>query len=209
MYPDLNEKQQSILMYITEELKTKGYPPSVREICLAVGLKSTSTVHSYLNQLEELGYIRRDSSKTRAIEIIRSEHTSEEDPIQERVTQIPLIGEITAGSPILAVECIEEMVPLPLNWFNNGSYFILKVKGDSMIEAGILDKDLIVFEQTSYAKNGDIVAALIDEEYATVKRFFKEEDGRIRLQPENQFYEPIYPDTVSILGVIKGLMRHY
>lgn len=208
MYQDLNEKQEAILSYIAGELKSKGYPPSVREICIAVGLKSTSTVHTYLNKLEELGYIRRDSSKTRAIELIYPNQFAE-DLSDKHVVNIPLIGEITAGEPILAVESIDEMIPLPLNWFNNGSYFILKVKGDSMIDAGILDKDLIVFEQTSYAQNGDIVAALVDEDYATVKRFFREDDGRIRLQPENQFYEPIYPEKISILGVIKGLMRHY
>lgn len=208
MYPDLNEKQQAILAYINNELKTKGYPPSVREICSAVGLKSTSTVHSYLNKLEECGYIKRDSSKTRAIELLHQDESGEPS-IADQVIAIPLVGEITAGSPILAVEHIEEMIPLPSGWYRNGSYFILKVKGDSMIDAGILDKDLIIFEQTSYARNGDIVAALIDEEYATVKRFFREEGGRIRLQPENQFYEPIYPEKISILGVSKGLMRHY
>lgn len=208
MYHDLNEKQEAILFYIANELKSKGYPPSVREICIAVGLKSTSTAHAYLNKLEELGYIRRDSSKTRAIELIHP-HQFTEDFSNENVVNIPLIGEITAGEPILAVESIDEMIPLPLNWFNNGSYFILKVKGDSMINAGILDKDLIVFEQTSYAQNGDIVAALIDEDHATVKRFFREADGRIRLQPENEFYDPIYPEKINILGVIKGLMRHY
>lgn len=208
MYSELNEKQKAILLYINNELKTKGYPPSLREIGAAVGLKSTSTVHAHLNTLEKHGYIKRDSSKTRAIEVTSPDEYPKENQ-SDHIIRIPLIGEITAGNPILAVESIEEMIPMPFNWFSNGSYFILKVKGDSMIDAGILDKDLIVFEQTSFARNGDIVAALIDEETATVKRFFREDGGRIRLQPENRFYEPIYPDKIRILGVIKGLMRHY
>lgn len=186
----------------------KGYPPSIREICSAVGLKSTSTVHTYLNKLEECGYIKRDSTKTRAIEVMYSDEP-DAPTIYESIIAIPLLGEITAGTPITAEEHIEEMIPLPLDWYHSGEYFILKVKGDSMIDAGILDKDLIVFEHASTARNGDIVAALIDEESATVKRFFREEGGRIRLQPENSFYEPIYPEQVRILGVIKGLIRHY
>ncbi len=200
----INQKQLEILSYIKEEIKKKGYPPSVREICIAVDLKSTSTVHSHLNRLEECGYIRKDPTKPRAIEIVSSD---DEDGFYRRNTiDIPLLGEVTAGDPILAVEHIEEFLPIPSSWVSNGTYFMLKIKGDSMVDAGIFDRDIVIVEKTNYAKNGDIVVALIDDEVATVKRFYKEKD-RIRLQPENDAYSPIYSRNVSIVGIVKTLIR--
>lgn len=200
---DLSEKQKQILEYMKKEVKEKGYPPSVREICEAVGLKSTSTVHGHLARLEKKGYIRRDKTKPRAIEIL--EHISEV-PSREYVN-VPIIGSITAGSPILAVENIEDMFPVPVDYVHNDDVFMLKVKGDSMIEAGIFDKDLILVRQQNTAQNGDIVVALI-EEYATVKRFFKEEEY-IRLQPENQSMSPILVKDVSVVGKVIGLFRKF
>lgn len=203
----ISKKQQMILDFLKEEVAKKGYPPSVREICLAVGLKSTSTVHTHLTRLEELGMIRRDPTKPRAIEIYDMEH----EPVQNvvhlaRDTKfIPIIGEITAGQPILAVESIEETFPIPSDFVDEGIYFMLKVKGDSMIEAGIFNKDLVLVRKQENAKNGDIVVALIDDS-ATVKTFYKE-NSRIRLQPENSSMSPIYVDDVQILGQVKGVYR--
>ncbi|MBO8433818.1 MAG: transcriptional repressor LexA [Tyzzerella sp.] len=201
---DLSEKQQQILDYMKNEVKEKGYPPSVREICDAVGLKSTSTVHGHLARLEKKGYIRRDKTKPRAIEILeqRMSHLSSREYVD-----VPVIGNITAGTPILAVENIEETFPVPVDYVHNDEVFMLKVKGESMIEAGIFDKDLILVRQQNTAQNGDIVVALI-EEYATVKRFFKE-DNYIRLQPENQSMSPILVRDVSILGKVIGLFRKF
>lgn len=201
---DLSEKQQQILDYMKNEVKEKGYPPSVREICDAVGLKSTSTVHGHLARLEKKGYIRRDKTKPRAIEILeqRMSHISSREYVD-----VPVIGNITAGTPILAVENIEETFPVPVDYVHNDEVFMLKVKGESMIEAGIFDKDLILVRQQNTAQNGDIVVALI-EEYATVKRFFKE-DNYIRLQPENQSMSPILVRDVSILGKVIGLFRKF
>ncbi len=204
MYSDLNQKQMEIILYIKNELQKKGYPPSVREICAAVELKSTSTVHSHLNKLEEKGYIKKDPTKPRAIEVIFSD--KDEDFFRRNTKDIPLVGEVTAGAPILAVENIEEFMPLPSSWFKDETYFSLRVKGDSMIDAGIFDKDIIIVEKSSSAKNGDIVVALINNEESTVKRFFKE-NNKIRLQPENPRYSPIYPEEVSILGIVKDLIR--
>ncbi len=207
MGASISKKQQMILDFLKEEVSKKGYPPSVREICQAVGLKSTSTVHTHLTRLEELGMIRRDPTKPRAIEIYDMEH----EPVNNMVSLardtkfIPIVGEITAGQPILAIESIEETFPIPSDYVDEGVYFMLKVKGDSMIEAGIFNKDLVLVRKQEDAKNGDIVVALIDDS-ATVKTFYKEK-SRIRLQPENASMSPIYVDDVTILGQVKGVYR--
>lgn len=204
MYEDLNQKQIDILDYIKLEINKKGYPPSVREICSAVGFKSTSTVHGHLSKLEEKGYIRRDATKPRAIEVLDNDPSSSL-AYNKEVVNIPLVGSVTAGAPVLAVENIEDILPFPLDFINNSNAFILKVKGDSMIDAGILNGDYIIVSQQSTATNGDIVVALIEDE-ATVKRFYKEED-HIRLQPENNLMESIIVKDVAIIGKVIGLYR--
>lgn len=205
---DLSNKQKLILEYLIEEVNKKGYPPSVREICQAVGLKSTSTVHGHLEKLEKKGYIRRDPSKPRAIEILYNLKSDDTDstmlPFPELVN-VPIVGTVTAGSPILAVENIEDVFPLPIQYVNNDDVFMLRVKGESMIEAGIFDKDLILVRQQKTAENGDIVVALI-EDYATVKRFFKEQN-HVRLQPENAAMSPIFVRDVTVVGKVIGLFR--
>ena len=208
MYLDLNDKQVQILNYIKGQLNAKGYPPSVREICVAVNLRSTSTVHSHLNKLEKKGYIRRDPTKPRAIEILDAANLNDTTDIKQEILQIPLVGQITAGQPILAVENIDEYIPLPANLVSGKENFLLKVKGESMVNAGILDGDYIVIDKTPVANNGDIVVALIENETSTVKRFFKDKDF-IRLQPENDFMEPIILDInkVSIIGKVTGVFR--
>ena len=198
----LSTKQKQILDYIKENLRAKGYPPSVREIGEAVGLSSSSTVHSHLTKLESLGYIKRDPTKPRAINVL------DEAPWRDKtVIPVPLVGIVTAGQPILAVENIEETYPLPAELIGSeDNVFMLTVKGDSMINAGILDGDYLLVRQQNNASNGEIVVALIDNEEATVKRFFKEA-RRIRLQPENDSMEPIYAENVSIAGKVIGLFR--
>ena len=205
MYEDLSQKQIEILLYIKNDLQKRGYPPSVREICKGVDLKSTSTVHGHLEKLEAKGYIRRDATKPRAIEIL----DQDDDFLlaHKKTVDIPIVGKVTAGSPILAVENIEDTYPVPLEIVQGNDVFILKVQGESMIDAGILDSDLVLVKEQNNANNGEIVVALLEDE-ATVKRFFKEKD-RIRLQPENQFMEPIYSRDVVILGKVKGLYRRY
>jgi repressor LexA len=200
---DLGNKQKQIYDYIKEEIKTKGYPPSVREICDAVDLKSTSTVHGHLDRLEKKGYIRRDATKPRAIEIMEDDFYTN----RRELVNVPIVGKITAGEPILAVENIEDTFPIPIEYVNNDNVFMLNVKGESMIEAGIFDRDLILVKQQHNADNGDIVVALIDDS-ATVKRFFKEKDY-IRLQPENVTMSPIIVKEVSILGKVIGLFRRF
>ncbi|GAB6174643.1 transcriptional repressor LexA [Paradesulfitobacterium aromaticivorans] len=202
MYSDLRQRQIAILDFIKKEIRQKGYPPSVREIGDAVGLMSSSTVHGHLQTLEEKGYIRRDPTKPRAIEILDSFSDAVND---KRVTHIPIVGKVTAGQPILAVENIEDTFPLPKDVVHDDTVFMLKVQGDSMIEAGILDGDFIVVRQQQVARNGEIVVALIEDE-ATVKRFFKEKN-LIRLQPENSTMEPIYSQDVRILGKVIGVFR--
>ncbi|WP_227766446.1 transcriptional repressor LexA [Zhaonella formicivorans] len=202
MYEDLTSRQQAILEFIQQNLREKGYPPSVREIGEAVGLSSSSTVHGHLNQLEEKGYIRRDPTKPRAIEVLVGEGQRN----YKSMVPVPLVGRITAGTPILAVENIEDTFPLPYDFVRSSDVFMLAVVGDSMIEAGILDGDLVLVRKQDTANNGDIVAAMIDEE-ATIKRFFKDKD-RIRLQPENRYMSPIYCDDVKILGKVIGLFRY-
>lgn len=204
MYSDLSKQQIAIFNFIKTEVKKKGYPPSVREICNAVGLKSTSTVHGHMTKLETKGYIRRDSTKPRAIELLVQD---EEDSLElnPETSFVPVVGSVTAGQPILAVENIEERFPLPAEYVENGDYFMLKVSGDSMIEAGIFDKDFVIVKQQSDASNGDVVIAMIDDS-ATVKTFYKEK-SHIRLQPENSTLDPIIVDDVSILGIVKGVFR--
>lgn len=201
---DLSVKQQQILEFIKKEVHDKGYPPSVREICEAIGLKSTSTVHGHLSRLEKKGYIRRDPTKPRAIEVLNLEPITE---YNQELVHIPIVGTITAGTPILAVENIEDTFPLPVQYVNNDDMFMLKVRGESMIEAGIFDKDLILVRQQQVAQNGDIVVALI-EDYATVKKFYKEKD-HIRLQPANSTMSPIIVQDCSVLGKVVGLFRKF
>ena len=203
---DLSAKQQQILEYMKAEVREKGYPPSVREICEAVGLKSTSTVHGHLARLEKKGYIRRDPTKPRAIEILDEAPHNPGLPTRELV-QVPIVGNITAGTPILAVENIEDTFPVPVDYVHNDTVFMLKVRGESMIEAGIFDKDLILVRQQSNASNGDIVVALI-EDYATVKTFYREKDF-VRLQPQNASMNPIIVRDVTILGKVIGLFRKF
>ena len=194
------DNQERILAFIRNQIQTRGYPPSVREIANAVGLKSTSTVHGHLQRLEKKGLIHRDAMKPRAMEITaegESEHTS--------TMAVPLLGNVTAGQPILAEENLDEFIELPESMLGDGEHFILRVHGESMINAGILDGDYIVVRWQQEANNGEIVVAMI-EDSATVKRFYREK-GRIRLQPENDTMEPIYARDVTILGKVISLYR--
>ena len=193
------QNQQKILDFIKREIEDKGYPPSVREICAAVGLRSTSTVHAHLNHLEQQGLIRRDSTKPRALEVL--------DGTLARGRSVPLVGRVTAGMPILAVENIEDYLVLPQSMLGKDDIFCLRVQGESMIEAGILDGDIVVLRQQDSAENGDIVIALVGDE-ATLKRIFYE-DGRVRLQPENSAMDPIYVDRANVLGKLVALIRQF
>ena len=199
---NISAKQQEILEYIKSEILLKGYPPSVREICEAVKLKSTSSVHAHLETLEKNGYIRRDPTKPRTIEIIDDSFNL----TRREMVNVPMIGQVAAGSPILAVENIENYFPIPAELLPNSPVFMLKVKGESMINAGIFSGDWIVVEQTNTARNGDMVVALI-EDSATVKTFYKETD-HIRLQPENDTMDPIIVHDVTILGKVIALYRN-
>lgn len=198
----LNERQRDILEFIRNKTKSQGYPPSVREIGHAVGLKSSSTVHMYLCQLEEMGLIRRDPAKPRAIIIVKDES---EDSMALNVQQIPVIGKVAAGTPILAEENIENYMAVPSDLLGKGNYYILRVQGDSMIDAGILDKDYVIVREQRDAANGEIVVALLEDE-ATVKRFYKMAD-HYKLQPENSAMEPIITRELTILGKVAGLLR--
>ncbi|GAA0611808.1 transcriptional repressor LexA [Virgibacillus siamensis] len=202
----LSKRQQAILDYIKEQVKEKGYPPSVREIAVAVGLASSSTVHGHLARLESKGFIRRDPTKPRAIEVL---DLSEEMNIpQEEARYAPVIGKVTAGLPITAVENIEEFVPLPSSSAGpDDNLFVLVIEGESMIEAGILNGDMVIVKQQNTAQNGDIVVAMTEEDEATVKRFFKEKN-HIRLQPENATMDPLIYQNVTILGKVIGLYRN-
>lgn len=204
-YGKISQKQKEILEYIKQEILNKGYPPAVREICEAVHLKSTSSVHSHLETLEKNGYIRRDPTKPRAIEIIDDTFNL----TRREVVNVPMIGRVAAGEPILAVENIESYFPVPTEFMPNEKTFMLKVKGESMINAGIFDGDNILVKQQSTASNGDMVVALVDDS-ATVKTFYKEE-GHYRLQPENDTMEPIIVDAdqVEILGKVFGVFRFF
>lgn len=204
---DLTARQREIMNYILSEQQKKGYPPSVREIGEAVGLSSSSTVHAHLEKLEELGYLRRDPTKPRALEVLigNSEVTPERLNPFKNLVNVPLVGSVTAGAPILAEQNIQDYFPLPRDFARREDLFMLRIKGDSMINAGIFDGDLVIVEQEAAAKNGEIVVALLEDE-ATVKRFYKE-TNQIRLQPENDRYEPIYATDVQILGKVVGLIR--
>ena len=197
----ITPKQQEILDFIKKEILHRGYPPAVRDICEAVHLKSTSSVHSHLETLEKNGYIRRDPTKPRAIEILDEGFNLN----RKEMVQVPIVGNVAAGMPILAVENIEDYFPMPAEMLPNKEVFILHVKGDSMINIGILDGDDVIVEQTNTAENGEIVVALLDDS-ATVKRFYKE-DGYYRLQPENDTMQPIIVSHVEILGKVIGLLR--
>ncbi len=197
----LSFRQKQILSYIKDTLRAKGYPPSVREIGEAVGLSSSSTVHSHLEKLEELGFIRRDPTKPRAIDVL------DETPWRQKaMTPVPLVGRVTAGQPILAVENIEETYPFPTELVGDEAVFMLAVRGDSMINAGILDGDYVLVRDQNTARNGEIVVAMVGDDEATVKRFYRERD-HIRLQPENDSFEPILSREVSILGKVIGVFR--
>ena len=197
----MSAKQQEILEYIKDTILKMGYPPAVREICQAVHLKSTSSVHSHLAALEEKGYIRRDPTKPRTIEILDDTFNFN----RREMVNIPVIGTVAAGEPILAQEHIEDYFPFPAEALPNAETFMLHVKGESMINAGILPGDQLIVEQRSTAENGEIVVALLDDS-ATVKRFYKEK-GHYRLQPENDAMDPIITDHVEILGKVIGLIR--
>ena len=197
----ISKKQKEILEYIKSQILERGFPPAVREICEAVNLKSTSSVHSHLETLEKNGYIRRDPTKPRAIEILDDSFNL----TRREMVNVPIIGQVAAGEPILAQENIENYFPIPTEFMPNNKTFLLKVKGESMINAGILDGDMVLVEQTPSASNGEMVVALVDDG-ATVKTFYKEE-GIFRLQPENDAMEPIIADQVDIQGKVVGLFR--
>ena len=197
----MSAKQQEILEYIKESILKRGYPPAVREICQAVHLKSTSSVHSHLAALEEKGYIRRDPTKPRTIEILDDTFNFN----RREMVNIPVVGTVAAGEPLLAQEHIEDYFPFPPEILPNAETFMLHVRGESMVNAGILPGDQLIVEQRSTAENGEIVVALLDDS-ATVKRFYKEK-GHYRLQPENDAMEPIITDHVEILGKVIGLIR--
>ncbi len=203
MYEDLSNKQLNILNYIKQSLMDRGYPPAVREICTAVGLKSPSTVHAHLSSLEKKGYIRKDPTKPRAIEILDRDDFS--FTTKREVVNVPVVGRVTAGVPILAIENVEDSFPVPADFIGNKQCFMLTVRGDSMVNAGIHDGDYILVSQQKTANDGEIIVALLDDE-ATVKRFFKEKD-RIRLQPENELYKPIYSSDAVVIGKVVGVFR--
>ncbi|WBW50698.1 transcriptional repressor LexA [Peptoniphilus equinus] len=203
MYEDLTQRERDVLFYIIKVIQTKGYPPAIREMCDQLNIKSTSTAQATLKSLEYKGYIRRDPTKPRAIEILNSS-----DDIlmtKKKTVDIPIVGCVTAGEPILAVENIEDTYPLPIDFAKDKELFILRVVGESMINAGILDGDFVIIEKRDFARNGEKVLALIDDT-STIKTFYKEKDG-FRLQPENDFMEPIYVKDLQILGIIVGLYR--
>lgn len=197
----ISAKQKEILEYIKSEILSKGYPPAVREICEAVDLKSTSSVHSHLETLEKNGYIRRDPTKPRAIEILDDDFNL----TRREVVNVPIVGHVAAGEPILATENIENYFPIPVEYMPNEETFMLKVKGESMINAGIFNGDNVLVKKQPNAENGDIVVALVDDS-ATVKIFYKE-DGYYRLQPENDTMDPIIVKECSILGKVFGVFR--
>ncbi|MFD0711655.1 transcriptional repressor LexA [Paenibacillus sp. GCM10027626] len=200
----LSNRQQAILEFIKNEVREKGYPPSVREIGEAVGLASSSTVHGHLDRLEKKGLIRRDPTKPRAIEIL--DQTISELPFPQAIAKVPVVGKVTAGMPITATENIEDYFPLPADRVGDDNVFILSVMGESMIEAGIHDGDYVIVRQQPTAMNGDIVVAMTEDDEATVKTFYKEKD-HIRLQPENATMKPIRLRNVTILGKVIGLFR--
>lgn len=210
-FDDLNKREKAILKYIEKQIKANSYPPSVREIGKAVGLSSTATVHGYLAKLEEKGYIKKESQKGRTLRLLKGilKEEKKEEPKQvytsREMVDVPVIGKITAGAPILAVENVTDTFPIPIDFVGNSESFMLTVSGESMIEAGILDGDYILVKKQNTANNGEIVVALIEDE-ATVKTFYKE-NGHIRLQPENNTMEPIIVPNCEILGKVAGVFR--
>lgn len=202
-YGKISKKQLEILEYIKSEILRIGYPPAVREICEAVNLKSTSSVHSHLETLEKNGYIRRDPTKPRAIEIMDDTFNL----TRREMVNVPIVGQVAAGEPILAEQNITNYFPIPVEFMPNNETFLLTVKGESMINAGILDGDMVLVESTSVVSNGDMAVALVDDS-ATVKTFYKEE-GIYRLQPENDTMEPIIASEVEILGKVIGVFRFF
>lgn len=197
----ISTKQQEILSFIKEEILSKGYPPAVREICEAVGLKSTSSVHAHLETLEKNGFIRRDPTKPRAIEIVDENFNL----TRREVVNVPIVGQVAAGQPILAEQNINNYFPIPSEYMPNVQTFMLNVKGESMINAGIYDGDMLLVQEQHTARNGEIVVALVDDS-ATVKTFYKE-NGYIRLQPENDYMDPIIVNDAAILGKVIGVFR--
>lgn len=197
----ITEKQREILEYIKQEILQRGYPPAVREICEAVNLKSTSSVHSHLETLEKNGFIRRDPTKPRAIEILDDDFNL----TRREVVNVPLVGQVAAGEPILAEQNIQDYFPIPVEYMPNAETFMLKVKGESMINAGIFSGDTVLVQRQSDARNGDMVVALVDDS-ATVKTFYKE-DGHYRLQPENDTMDPIIVADCQIMGKVIGVFR--
>ena len=208
-YADLNEFETKILNEILNAIKEKGYSPTVREIRSATNIKSTSTVQKYLNSLMKKGYITKDDNKNRTIEIVNKQLFESdycENTSNEKTIDVPLLGDVAAGIPIFAEQNIEEMVPLPAYLSKRGNLFILKLRGDSMINMGILEGDKIIVRQQSDADNGDVVVALVDEDYATVKKFYKKPE-HIELRPENDYMNPIISKNVKVLGKVIGLYR--
>ena len=208
---DLNKRERAILKFIEKQIKDKGYPPSVREIGKAVDLSSTATVHGYLAKLAQKGYIKKEDQKGRTLKVLKGGLSDNESPAPKPVyngkelVDVPVIGKITAGAPILAVENVTDTFPIPIDFVGNSESFMLTVRGESMIEAGILDGDYILVKRQNNARNGEIVVALIEDE-ATVKTFYKESD-HIRLQPENSTMDPIIVSDCKILGVVGGVFR--
>ena len=210
---ELNKREKAILKFIEKQVKEKGYPPSVREIGKAVGLSSTATVHGYIEKLTQKGYIKKEDQKGRTLKLLKGGLT-ESEPEQKsfysgrEMVDVPVIGKISAGAPILAVENVVDTFPIPIDFVGNSESFMLTVKGESMIEAGIYDKDKVIVRRQSIAENGDIIVAMTEEDEATVKRFYKE-NNRYRLQPENSSMDPIYLDSVTVLGKVVGLFREF
>ncbi len=218
----LKPRQQKILDFMKEEITTKGYPPTVREICAAIGIKSTSTVHKDIETLVSEGYLKKDPSKPRALMVVdpgtRSGHVDAAgaalkvapDTLPANIVEVPVVGRVAAGEPIFAEQNIEDTFPLPNRFVNGGNNFMLRVRGESMIEAGIMDGDLILVQETSEARNGEIVVALIDgiETGATVKTFYRK-NGKIYLTPENKTMGPIIVDDATIVGKVKGVFRYF
>ncbi len=207
---ELNKREKAILKFIEKQIAINSYPPSVREIGKAVGLKSTATVHGYLAKLEEKGYIKKESQKGRTLKLLKGGENKNQMAMKEfysgkEMVEVPVIGKITAGAPILAVENVTDTFPIPIDFVGNSESFMLTVRGESMIEAGILDGDYILVRKQNTANNGEIVVALIEDE-ATVKTFYKEQD-HIRLQPENSTMDPIIVPDCKILGKVSGVFR--
>ncbi len=206
----LTEKDYQILDFIYEQIKDHGFPPTVREICAAVNLSSPATVHARLNKLEASGIIERDATKNRSMRILNytPSYASEDGITREEYADVPVYGKITAGVPITAVEQLERYFPIPVSYLHNKDIFMLRVSGESMVNAAILDGDYIIVEKQSTARNGDIVVALIDGTDATVKTFYKEK-GHYRLQPENDYMDPIIVNNVEVLGKVIGVYRMF